>query len=88
MIEEEIMQKVAYLESLGLEIESYDSANPTGSANIAYSDLLGYWEVEFDRFEVGDTLEEIHKVSTEFSPCCGIPLDDRRHCPHCNESYQ
>jgi hypothetical protein len=87
MIESEISQKVAYLESLGLEIESYDKTNPLGDATICFSDLEGYWEVEVDSFEVGDTLVEIQRASIEFSPCCGISLDDHRTCPICKNRY-
>jgi len=87
MIESEISQKVAYLESLGLEIESYDKTHHFGHATICFSDLEGYWEVEADSFEVGDSLAEIRSASIEFSPCCGIPLDDHRTCPICKNRY-
>ena len=88
MIEEEIAQKVAYLESLGLAIDDYNPHNPTGEATITFSSVEGYWEIEVDSFTTTSTLEEILQEAIEYSICCGALLTEKRSCLNCQKTYQ
>jgi hypothetical protein len=78
------LQKVAYLESLGIEVHDYDTKGlPTDT--VAFSTSEGDFDIEFDCFDIGDTLVKICYVANQYS-CCGDILDpDYMICPTCKE---
>jgi hypothetical protein len=76
-------QKVAYIESLGFEVQDYDDQGLPGDT-IFFSGDYDY-EIEFDGFEIGDTSESICNSANIYS-CCGDILDkDWMICPTCKE---
>lgn len=80
-----ITQKVAYLESLGVEVHDYDP-NEGMNSGVYFSTSEGDYEILFEDFEVGDMLGDIYCRSTEYSACCGEVIDtDYRICPSCKE---
>jgi hypothetical protein len=80
-----IIQKIAYLESLGVEVQDYDKHEGMTSG-VFFSATDGDYEILFDEFEVGETLANICRKSTEYSVCCGDVIDrDYRICPTCQE---
>jgi hypothetical protein len=76
-------QKVAYLESLKYEILGYDDK---GLPNDTVSFRGDYdYEIEFDEFEIGDSISSIENAANIYS-CCGDLLDkDYMMCPTCYE---
>jgi len=77
------IQKVAYLESLGVEVHDYD-AKDLPNSTVFFSTFEGDFEIEFDSFDTETPLSEIQRMANEFS-CCGDILDDYRICPTCKE---
>jgi hypothetical protein len=76
-------QKVAYLESLGYEIQDYDDKGLPNST-ISFTGDYDY-EIEFDEFEIGDSESSIESTANIYS-CCGDILDkDYMICPTCHE---
>jgi hypothetical protein len=80
-----IAQKVAYLESLGVVVNDYDTHEGMHSG-VFFSSVDGDYEILFDEFEVGEALHIICQRATEYSVCCGDVIDkDFRICPSCQE---
>jgi len=76
-------QKVAYLESLGYEIQDYCDKGLADST-VYFSGDYDY-EISFDEFEIGDTASSIENTANIYS-CCGDILDkDYMMCPTCHE---
>ena len=76
-------QKVAYLESLGYEIQDYADNGLPGST-VSFTGDYDY-EIAFDEFEIGDTASSIENSADIYS-CCGDILDkDYMICPSCKE---
>ena len=72
-------QKLDYLESLGADIQGFDSQT------VSFSTSEGDFECELENFEIGDTLADIQTRSDQYS-CCGDILDpDYMICPTCKE---
>ena len=79
---QEQKDKIAYLESLGLIIESFTSQS--GECTVYFTDDYDY-EISTNDFEIGDSLKEIYNASDIYS-CCGDILDrDYMICPTCKE---
>jgi hypothetical protein len=78
------IQKVAYLESLGVEVQDYDTKDlPTST--VFFSSSNGDFEIEFDSFDIGDSIQDIEYRADQYS-CCGDILDkDYMLCPTCKE---
>ena len=75
-------EKLAYLESLGLTVESFTLNSGKCIAN--WSNDYDY-EIDTDDFEISDTLQEIETYADVYS-CCGDILDkDYMICPSCKE---
>ncbi len=78
------IQKVAYLESLGVEVQDYDSKG-LSSSTVYFSSMDGDFEILFDEFDLDTPLEKIQEDANQFS-CCGDILDkDYMLCPTCLE---
>jgi hypothetical protein len=79
---QEQKDKIAYLESLGLTVESFTMQN--GECFAYFSDDYDY-EISTDDFEVGTPLSKICDAADMYS-CCGDILDkDYMICPTCKE---
>ena len=79
-----ITQKVAYLESLEVEIHDYDE-NDSDTSGVYFSTTKGSYEVLFKDFKIDDSIKDICKSGTEYSLCCGTLIDtDYRVCLSCN----
>ena len=79
---QEQKDKLKYLESLGLPIDSFNLQN--GKCYATWSDDYDY-EIDTDDFEINDPLSEIEKHADIYS-CCGDILDkDYMICPTCKE---
>jgi hypothetical protein len=78
-LSEENKKKLEHLESFNVTIEDYNEKS------VSFTDDYSY-DIEFDDFEISDTLEQIIRWSTILSPCCGEVLDtDWMICPSCKE---
>ena len=78
------MNKVAYLESLGVELQDYD-AKDLPSSTVYFSTVDGDFEIVFDAFDTDTSLEKIQEMADQYS-CCGEVLDkDYMLCPTCLE---
>jgi hypothetical protein len=79
---QEQQDKLKYLESLGLSVDSYNLQN--GNCYATWSDDYEY-RIDTDDFEIGDPLYKIEKYADIYS-CCGDLLD-RNYimCPSCKE---
>ena len=72
-------QKLNYLESLNVDIQGFDQ---TG---VSFTTSDGDFEIEFDEFEITDSLSTIENRADQYS-CCGDILDkDYMICPTCKE---
>jgi hypothetical protein len=79
---QEQKDKLAYLESLGLNVESFTLSSGECFAN--WSSDYDY-EIDLADFEIGDPISEIEKYANIYS-CCGDILDtDYMICPTCKE---
>jgi hypothetical protein len=78
-------EKLNYLISLGVEIQDYNLETTSHyPAYVSYTNDYDY-TIEFDDFNIGDTLSEIEQYSEMYS-CCGDILDkDYMICPSCKE---
>ncbi len=79
---QEQKDKLQYLESLGLSVESFSLKN--GICIASFSDDYDY-EIDLDEFEM---FEEKHKIfqKADIYSCCGDILDrDFMMCPTCKE---
>ena len=73
-----IAEKLAYLQSLGILID--DEYNGIVGFNLDYQ-----YELDLENIEIGDSIDDIIKVSRMLS-CCGNYLDeDIMLCPTCHE---
>lgn len=80
---QEQKEKIAYLESFGLTVESFMLLGK-GECIAYFSDDYDY-EISTDDFEVGTPLSEIYAAADIYS-CCGDILDkDYMICPTCKE---
>ena len=78
------IQKVAYLESLGVEIQDYDTKD-LPSSTVNFSTVDGDFEIVFDEFDTDTPLAKIQEMADQYS-CCGDILDkDYMICPTCLE---
>jgi hypothetical protein len=74
--------KLQYLESLGLEIESFSVDN--GKCFAYFEDDYSY-EIDLDDFDITDEIQKIYQKADIYS-CCGDILDrDIMMCPTCKE---
>ena len=79
---QEHKDKIKYLESLGLTVESFTLND--GKCFAYFSDDYDY-EIDLDNFDI---FEEKHKIfqKADIYSCCGVILDrDIMMCPDCKE---
>jgi len=78
--------KLKYIQSLQLDIEDYDfESTKHYPAFIQFNGDEGTYEIEFDEFDIGDSIETIQNGANLYS-CCGDILDrDYMICPTCKE---